>query len=110
MYALRVNFAENPAAHDERINAFRSGTHRLARTGRSVDVGPSETLVAALAKEGVGIPTSCESGICGTCITGVLDGVPDHRDDVLSASDRTSYRHVVPCVSRSKTPVLVLDL
>jgi vanillate O-demethylase ferredoxin subunit len=94
------------------VSTVMSGafTVRLARTGRSVDVGPSETIVDALAKEGVEISTSCESGFCGTCITGVLDGVPDYRDDVLSASDRASCRHIVPCVSRSKTPVLVLDL
>lgn len=94
------------------VSAVAAGafTVRLARTGQSVEVGPSETIVSALAKVGIAISTSCEAGVCGTCITGVLDGVPDHRDDVLSASERATCRHVTPCVSRSKTPVLVLDL
>jgi vanillate O-demethylase ferredoxin subunit len=83
---------------------------RLARSGRTYDVSAGQTIVAALAAQGVQIATSCEQGVCGTCITDVLEGVPDHRDVILSDDEKAAGNLITPCVSRSKTNLLVLDL
>ncbi|MCE5288608.1 MAG: 2Fe-2S iron-sulfur cluster binding domain-containing protein, partial [Nocardiaceae bacterium] len=53
---------------------------------------------------------SCGEGVCGTCKAGVLEGIPDHRDSLLTAAERASGRFILPCVSRSCTEKLVLDL
>jgi ferredoxin len=52
----------------------------------------------------------CKRGECGTCQVGVIDGIPDHRDFVLSAAEKAEGKLMQICVSRSKTPRLVLDL
>ena len=83
---------------------------RLARSGGSYDVPAGKTIVQALAEQGVVIDTSCEQGVCGTCLTGVLEGTPDHRDAFLSEAEQCAGDKMLPCVSRAKTPLLVLDL
>ncbi|HUW37678.1 MAG TPA: PDR/VanB family oxidoreductase [Rhodocyclaceae bacterium] len=83
---------------------------RLARSGASYDIPEGKTIVAALAAQGVDIPTACEQGICGTCLTGVLEGTPDHRDAFLSDEEKRVGKQILPCVSRAKSPLLVLDL
>ena len=83
---------------------------QLARTGKVVWVAGDQTVVDALAKAGVAVPTSCEQGICGTCITGVLEGEPDHRDMYLSTDEQAAHDQFLPCCSRSKSPRLLLDL
>ena len=64
----------------------------------------------ALADAGVTVATSCEQGVCGTCLTRVLEGVPDHKDMYLTPEEQASNDQFLPCCSRAKTPVLVLDL
>jgi vanillate O-demethylase ferredoxin subunit len=98
-------FAAAPAAADPA--AF---TVRIASTGRSVTVAADQSLIAALKAEGIDIPRSCEAGVCGTCLTGVLDGVPDHRDFFLTDVEKARGDVMLPCCSRSKTPQLVLAL
>lgn len=83
---------------------------RLARSGLRCSVPPHRTLVQVLAAHGVPVPTLCGSGVCGTCLTGVLDGIPDHRDSFLSAQERAANDRLTPCCSRALSPVLVLDL
>lgn len=85
-------------------------TVRLARSGREFLVPADQTIVAALAQGGVFIPTSCEQGVCGTCLTGVSEGIPDHRDVFLTEEERAAGDRMACCVSRSKSAVLVLDL
>lgn len=82
----------------------------LARSGRRLEVGPHDCLLDVLEADGHDITNSCRAGICGTCLTGVVDGVPDHLDDVLSDDERESNQVILPCVSRAKTGRLVLDL
>lgn len=82
----------------------------LARSGTTFIVPEGKTIVEALAEHGVRIETSCEQGVCGTCLTGVLQGVPDHRDVFLTDEEKRSGGKIMPCVSRSNSPVLVLDL
>lgn len=83
---------------------------KLARSGRLVPVATGQTAAAALAAHGIEVPLSCEQGICGTCITPVLDGVPDHRDLYFSDAEKAANDRFTPCCSRSKSAVLVLDL
>jgi vanillate O-demethylase ferredoxin subunit len=83
---------------------------RLARSGRSVEVGANETVVYALTRAGITVPVSCEQGVCGTCVTRVLSGVPLHRDACLTDAEHARNDQFTPCCSRATTPVLVLDL
>lgn len=82
----------------------------LASSGRRIPIAADQTVCNALAEAGVRIPVSCEHGVCGSCITRVLDGVPDHRDWILTDAQQTSGKLFTPCCSRAKTPRLVLDL
>lgn len=82
----------------------------LAKRGMTVHVPAGVSIVAALRQNGVEIETSCEQGICSTCLTGVLGGIPDHRDYCLDASEKAAGKQMLLCVSRSKSATLVLDL
>jgi vanillate O-demethylase ferredoxin subunit len=82
----------------------------LMRSGRVIHVSAQQSALDVLIAHGVGIPSSCGQGICGTCVTKVLDGVPDHRDRYLSPAEHSSGAVFTPCCSRARTPVLVLDL
>lgn len=75
-----------------------------------VEVGAEETILEAVQRAGIRIPSSCREGTCGTCETVVLEGIPDHRDSFLTKEEQASNEVMTPCCSRSKTPVLVLDL
>lgn len=82
----------------------------IARTGQVVPVPAGSSVVGALAARGILIETSCEQGVCGTCLTRVLDGVPDHRDSFLTPGEQAACDQFTPCCSRSKSSRLVLDL
>jgi len=86
----------------------RAFTVRLARSGVDVPVPAGVTILAALAAAGHRVPSSCESGTCGTCRTRWLEGEPEHRDLVLAPGDRET--DIMVCVSRARSDVLVLDL
>jgi vanillate O-demethylase ferredoxin subunit len=83
---------------------------RLARSGKVVCVNERQTVVQALAGHGVHVETSCEQGVCGTCLTRVLAGAPDHRDLYLTDEERARNDQFLPCCSRSLSDELVLDL
>ena len=83
---------------------------RMAKSGRIVPVQPGQTILDALKAAGVHAPFSCAQGVCGTCETRVLDGVPDHRDIILSPQEKASNQTMMICCSGSKTPMLVLDM
>jgi ferredoxin len=82
----------------------------VASCGRVVSVPAGESVLSSLRRAGFEILSSCEEGACGTCETGVLEGVPDHRDTVLTAAERDVGDVMMICVSRARTPRLVLDL
>jgi tetrachlorobenzoquinone reductase len=82
----------------------------LALTGRTVEVGDGETILDALLDAGVEVPFSCMEGVCGSCRAKVLDGIPDHRDSVLSAAERAGGETMIVCTSGAKGDHLVLDL
>lgn len=81
---------------------------KIASTGQEIEVKANQTLSDALGEAGVNIPTSCVSGLCGTCRIGFLSGEVDHQDYILSSDEQTKF--LTACVSRAKSGVLVLDL
>lgn len=101
------HFGADPKAQDGPRTAF---TVQLSRSGRSYDVPADKSILAVLSENGVKVPTSCEQGFCGSCVCGVLEGTPDHRDSFLSDDERRAGRRLLPCVSRARTARLVLEL
>ena len=83
---------------------------KLARSSREFTIPEDSSIVEVLHENGIDHPVSCEQGICGTCIVKVLDGDPDHRDEILTDSDRNEVGEFTPCCSRSFSDVLVLDI
>lgn len=82
----------------------------IASTGKTIRIPAGKTVMAALAECGIHITTSCEQGVCGTCLTRVLDGEPQHRDLFLSEEERKRNDCFTPCCSRANSRTLVLDL
>lgn len=82
----------------------------LARSGIELCVPTKSTLLEVLTKNGVAIDSSCEAGICGCCEVAVLAGEVDHRDEVLTPTQRASNKSMMVCCSRAKSDRLVLDL
>ena len=83
---------------------------RLASSGKTYSIPPGSSVLRVLSDAGVFIPASCEQGVCGTCLTRVLEGVPDHRDLYLDEAEQAANDCFTPCCSRSKTNTLLLDL
>ncbi|MGD9919845.1 MAG: 2Fe-2S iron-sulfur cluster-binding protein [Pseudorhodoplanes sp.] len=82
----------------------------LARSAKTVLIPSGRTILEVLRAEGLNIPTSCEHGICGTCETAVIAGIPDHRDAILTESEKAANKSMMICCSGSKSDRLVLDL
>lgn len=82
----------------------------LALTGGTWHVPEGQSIVDVLTANGVAVDVSCEQGICGTCLTGVLDGEPDHRDMFLTDEEKASGGKMLICVSRARSSRLLLDL
>ena len=93
------------AAADAANTAF---SVRLSRSGQTVAVAANQSILDALRAGGLRVPSSCESGTCGTCRTRLLAGEAEHRDMVLSPDEQAD--HIMVCVSRAKSAELVLDL
>lgn len=85
-------------------------TVELKRSGKVIEITPALSLLAALQQAKADVMTSCEEGICGSCETRVLEGVPDHRDSVLSPAEQATNRVMMVCVSGCQSGRLVLDL
>jgi ferredoxin len=83
---------------------------RLQRSGRTITVPPGKTILNTLLEAGVNVDFSCAMGGCGTCETRIVEGIPDHRDLYLSEEEKSENNVIMICCSRSKSPVLVLDL
>ncbi|WP_338310978.1 PDR/VanB family oxidoreductase [Bradyrhizobium sp. TM239] len=82
----------------------------VASTGQKLRVPPGKSAANVLIEAGVSLTVSCEEGICGSCITGILEGTPDHRDSVFTDEERERGDRFTPCCSRAKSSRLVLDL
>ncbi|MFZ0715734.1 PDR/VanB family oxidoreductase [Mycobacterium sp.] len=82
----------------------------LAQSGLLLTVPEDRSILDVLADAGIDVPFSCREGTCGTCETAVLSGVPDHRDSILTDEERDENDVMFVCVSRSRTPILRLDI
>lgn len=82
----------------------------LARRGERFMVGAGERLLDSLNQHGAAIISSCGEGVCGTCEVRVISGEPLHRDSLSTDQDKDEIQVMYPCVSRSRTPTLTLDL
>ncbi|TWI62573.1 vanillate O-demethylase ferredoxin subunit [Pseudoduganella lurida] len=100
-------FAAPRCVVDDAAGAFRVES---ARTGAVFDVPADQTIVQALEAAGHAVAIACEQGVCGTCLTRVLAGTPDHRDAYLNAAERARGDQMLICVSRALSPTLILDL
>lgn len=103
---LHFELFGNEVSH-EHANAF---SIKLQSSGQILQVPENCTVIQVLAAQGIEVPTSCEQGVCGTCLTQVIDGEPDHRDMYLTDEEKSSNKMFLPCCSRSKSKMLVLDL
>ncbi|MFP3613167.1 PDR/VanB family oxidoreductase [Paraburkholderia sp. SIMBA_050] len=92
---------------------FTSGSRfvvHAARSGLSVEVPANTSVAQALLEAGIDVPLSCEQGVCGTCLTRVLEGVPEHRDLFLTPEERMANDRMLLCCSRASSPFLRLDI
>lgn len=98
--------AQNPS-QSAKSESFRV---KIASTGLTLEVPPDRTVAQVLTEAGIDLPMSCEQGVCGTCLTRIIDGIPDHRDVFLTDEEHTRNDQFTPCCSRAHSPLLVLDL
>ena len=115
--ALRLGWAE-ANIHSELFKAAEPSTQegdqpfdvRIASTGATFTIAPGVSVASVLTEAGIEVPVSCEQGVCGTCVTSVLEGVPDHRDSYLTDEEREEGKLFTPCCSRARSALLLLDL
>lgn len=82
----------------------------LASTGEVLRVPVGKSVAQMLQQHGIEVDQSCGAGVCGTCVVGVLEGEPDHRDSFLGKDQKAKNDQFMPCCSRAKSARLVLDL
>ncbi|MFV5475240.1 PDR/VanB family oxidoreductase [Acinetobacter baumannii] len=85
-------------------------TIEVLGSDRRIEVHPHQTATQALIENGFDIPISCEQGICGTCVTRVISGIPDHRDVFMTYEEHALNNQFTPCCSRAKSKTLVIAL
>jgi ferredoxin-NADP reductase len=100
-------FAAKPVDEGAEASSFEVVCQR---SGITVTVPADRSILEVVQEEGVSALSSCLEGVCGTCETAVVEGVPDHRDSLLSEEEREAGDYMMICVSRSASPRLVLDL
>jgi ferredoxin-NADP reductase/nitrite reductase/ring-hydroxylating ferredoxin subunit len=103
-----VHFEYFKNAHE--IDMSSSFTVELARSAMTLLVPAGKSILEAMRDSGIDAPSSCEQGACGTCLTRVLEGVPDHQDVYLNDTERASNAAMLTCVSRARSGRLVLDI
>ncbi len=82
----------------------------LKKSGKTIYVPEDQSLLEALEANEVEIPNLCRGGVCGQCMSPVLDGDIEHRDEFLSEKEKSGNRCIMPCVSRAKSSRLHLDI
>jgi ferredoxin len=82
----------------------------LSSSGLTLTVEPERSILQTVEAAGVQVLSSCHEGACGTCETDVLEATPDNRDSLLSQEERAAGETMMMCVSRRRSPRLVLDL
>jgi vanillate O-demethylase ferredoxin subunit len=112
--ARRLGWQES-RIHVEHFGAEVSTTGKsfvveARKSGVEIRVDEGQTISQALAAAGVCVPVSCEQGVCGTCLTRVLEGTPDHRDCYQTDEEKAAGDYITPCCSRALSARMVLDL
>ena len=99
-------------AKEQPVSSVAPGAFKLtlAKRGETIEVPANKTILEALLDHGIEADYSCQDGVCGTCEVKVVSGVPDHRDSLLSKSERESNKTMMICVSRCLGDHLTLDL
>lgn len=82
----------------------------LQKCDKTLQVLPGQSILQVLQAAGHEVPFSCSEGVCGTCLTPVLAGQPDHWDMYLTPEEQAKGDVIMVCCSRSQTARLVLDL
>lgn len=82
----------------------------LASSNITIKVTENQSALEALTQAGIDVPYACEQGVCGTCITRVIEGTPEHRDGYLTPEEHALNQEFTPCCSRAKSPSLTIDL
>lgn len=98
------------AAAPVKMNPSDPFEMEIKSTGKILLVPADKSALEVLSEHGVDVPSSCEQGVCGTCLTRVLAGEPDHRDMFLSDGEKRQNSHFTPCCSRARSRRLILDL
>ena len=96
--------------NDKVIDDSSSFEVELARSAMTLHVPSGRTILEIMRENGLTVPSSCEQGACGTCLTTVIEGEIDHQDVYLNDSEKRSNTCMMTCVSRAKSPRLVLDI
>lgn len=113
-----ANWPENHI-HSERFsaktveapeNAIEQFEVECRRSNITVQVGPDESIIDVIEAKGIKVLASCRAGVCGTCEVDIIEGEADHRDTVLSKSEKESNEFMLVCCSRSLSKKLVLDI
>lgn len=107
--AVRFELFAAPEAVDD-VDQQQPFDVELAHTGVSFTVLPGESILTKAIEAGADIVFDCQDGICGSCETPIIEGRADHRDHVLTSAEQDANTCLMVCVSRSRTPRLVLDL
>jgi phthalate 4,5-dioxygenase reductase subunit len=103
--ASRIHFESFVDAAAARKADDRPFTVRMAQSGDTFEVPPGASILETARARGHVIPSSCESGTCGTCKTRLLEGQPDHRDMVLADDEKSGF--IMVCVSRARGPIVI---
>jgi vanillate O-demethylase ferredoxin subunit len=104
------NMSEQFTAAPTKTLAGEAFTVIAASTGQSMEVGPEESIADVLERNGYETYRSCGEGYCGSCITRVISGTPEHRDIAQSDAEHAANTHINICCSRSHTPTLEIDI
>ncbi len=96
--------------NDKVIDDSSSFEIELARSAMTLHVPSGRTILETMREAGLTVPSSCEQGACGTCLTAVIEGEVDHQDVYLNDSEKASNTCMMTCVSRAKSARLVLDI
>lgn len=107
--SLRTELFAAPEA-DESLEPGSGFTVELRASGLTLAIPADRSILEVVTEAGIEVVRDCEEGICGSCETKVLEGVPDHRDYVLTTQEKAQNNCMMVCVSRANCPVLVLDL
>lgn len=104
--AVHTEYFSGSVEHRDSDESFEI---EIEGSGQVVLVGREQTALDALLSAGIDVPNSCTEGVCGMCMTPVLEGTPDHRDQFLTASERARNDHFMPCCSRAQTSRLLIS-